>query len=91
VLSKELGLKYQYFSISRAIAENRRAYYDILERSNNLIYNRDFDFTEWIGWHTDTINKAIEYTLSEIEKVIQKAKFWDRTRVYVLNERQIKV
>jgi len=91
VLSKELGLKHQYFSISKAIAKQKKAYYDILERTNNLIHNRNFDFSEWIDWHTSTINRAIEYAIGEIEKVVQKAKFWDRARAYVLNERQIKV
>ena len=91
VLSKELGLTHQYFSISKMIAEYKRAYYDILERSNNLIYNRNFDFTEWIGWHTDIVKQSIEYTIGEIEKVVQKAKFWDRAREKVLNKRQIKV
>lgn len=91
VLSRELGLTHQYFSISKTIAEHKRAYYDILERSNNLIHNRNFDFTEWIGWHTATVNRSIEYAIGEIEKVVQKAKFWDRARAYVLNERQIKV
>ena len=91
VLYRELGLTHQYFSISKAISEQKRAYYDILERSNNLIYNRKFDFTEWLGWHTDAINQAIEYTIGEIENVVQKAKFWDRARAHVLNKRQIKV
>lgn len=91
VLSREFGLTHQYFSISKATGEHKREYYDILERLNNLIHNRKFDFTEWIGWHIDTINKALEYAMSEIENVVQKAKFWDRARAYALNERQIKV
>ena len=91
ILAKELGLNHQYFSISKAIAEEKRSYYDILERSNNLIYNRQFDFTEWIAWHIDAVDRAIEYSLHEIEKVVKKAKFWDRARNYALNERQIKV
>ena len=91
VLSRELGLSHQYFSISKTISKHKRVYYEILERSNNLIYNRNFDFTEWIGWHTDTVKESIEYAIGEIEKVVQKAKFWDRARENGLNERQIKV
>ncbi len=91
VLSRELGLTHHYFSISKTVAEHKKAYYDILERSNNLIHNRDFDFTEWIAWHTDMVNRSIMYAIGEIEKIVQKAKFWDRARHYVLNERQIKV
>ncbi|WP_292661418.1 DUF4172 domain-containing protein [Nitratifractor sp.] len=91
ILAKELGLNHQYFSISNMIAKEKRSYYDILERSNNLIYNRNFDFTEWIAWHTDAVDRAIEHSLLEIEKVVQKAKFWDQARHYALNDRQIKV
>ena len=91
ILSKELLLNHQYFSISKAIEKDKKSYYDILERSNNLIHNRHFEFTEWIKWHTEVINSAIEHSLEEIEKVIQKAKFWDHARLYTLNKRQIKV
>ncbi len=91
VLSKDLGLSHHYFSLSKEIEENKRDYYEILERSQNLFYNRDFDFTQWVEWHIDMVNRAIEYSLKEIEKVVKKAKFWDNARVYPLNERQIKV
>jgi len=91
VLSKELGLDHNYYSISKAIRQDRKTYYDKLERSQNLFYNREFDFTEWIAWHTDMIDRAINNSLEEIEIVIQKTKFWDHTREYPLNERQIKV
>lgn len=91
VISRELGLNHQYFSISKTISEHKKDYYTILERSNNLIYNRNFDFTEWVEWHTEIINNAIEYAISKIEKSVQKTKFWDRARMYAINERQIKV
>jgi len=91
ILAKELGLNHYYFSLSKAIAEEKQSYYDTLERTNNLIYNRNFDFTEWIAWHVDAVDRAIMHSLDEIEKVVQKARFWDRARNYALNERQIKV
>ncbi len=91
VLSKELGLNYHYFSISKEIEKNKKNYYEILEKSQNLFYNKDFDFTEWIKWHTDMVNNAIEASLKEIEKIIKKAKFWDKARNFPLNKRQIKV
>ncbi|WP_292656183.1 Fic family protein [Nitratifractor sp.] len=91
ILAKELGLNHYYFSLSKAIAEEKQSYYDTLERTNNLIYNRNFDFTEWVAWHVDAVDRAIKDSLLEIEKVVQKAKFWDRARNFALNERQIKV
>jgi len=91
VLSKELGLDHKYYSLSSAIRKERKAYYDTLERSQNLFYNRDFDFTKWILWHTTMINSAIETSLEQIKIITQKTKFWDKARDYPLNERQLKV
>ncbi|CAA6799682.1 MAG: Fic family protein, partial [uncultured Sulfurovum sp.] len=91
VLSKELGLDHKYYSLSTAIRKDRKAYYDVLEKSQNLFYNRDFDFTKWIAWHTTMINLAIESSLEQIKIIIQKTKFWDKAREHPLNERQLKV
>jgi Fic family protein len=91
VLAKELGLDQKYYSLSGAIKTSRKAYYDTLERSQNLFYNRTFDFTLWITWHINRIDSAIMTTLDRLKIVIQKTKFWDRARGYPLNEREIKV
>ena len=91
ILSKELGLNDGYYSISTAIVEDKKSYYDLLEHSQKLIYNKNLEITEWIDWHTDMINKAIEISLEQVQISIQKANFWDRARAYPLNTRQIKV
>ena len=91
VLSKELGLNDGYYSLSRAIVENKKGYYDLLEHSQKLLYNKNLEITEWIVWHTDMINKAIEISLEQVQIAIQKSNFWERTREYPLNTRQIKV
>ena len=91
ILSKELGLNYKYLSISLAVLKDKKRYYDILEKSNNLFFNRNYDFTEWILWHTNMINKALEFSLDNIKIVIKKAKFWERARELQLNPKQIKV
>ena len=91
VLSKELGLNHKYFSISSAVIEDKKNYYDTLEKTNKLLYNRDFNFTEWITWHTHMINNAINISLENIKAVVNKTKFWDRARTLNLNEKQTKV
>jgi Fic family protein len=91
ILSKELQLNNGYYSISTAIAEDKKSYYDLLERSQKLIYNKNLDITEWILWHTNMINQAIEISLQQVQVTIQKANFWDRAREFSLNSRQIKV
>ena len=91
VLSKGLGLNHKYFSISSAVIDDKRNYYEILEKTNKLLYNQAYDFTPWILWHTNMINSAIHISLENIQTVVKKAKFWDRTRDLHLNEKQIKV
>ncbi|MCB4763489.1 MAG: Fic family protein [Sulfurovum sp.] len=91
VLSKGLGLNDGYYSISTAIVEDKKHYYDLLEHSQKLLYNKDLDITEWVAWHTNMINKAIGISLEQVQIAIQKANFWDRAREYSLNTRQIKV
>jgi len=91
VLSKELGLNDGYYSLSTAIAEDKKSYYDLLEHHQKLLYNKNLEITDWILWHTDMINKAIEISLEQVQIAIQKSNFWDRTREYPLNSRQIKV
>ena len=91
ILSKELGLDHKYYSLSTAIRKDKKGYYDTLEKSQNLFYNREFDFTKWIVWHTNIINSAIENSLEQIKIITQKTKFWDKAREYPLNERQLKV
>ena len=91
ILSKELGLDHKYYSLSTAIRKDKKGYYNTLEKSQNLFYNREFDFTKWIVWHTNIVNSAIENSLEQIKVITQKTKFWDKAREYPLNERQLKV
>ncbi len=91
VLSRELGLNHKYFSISSAVMMDKKNYYTSLEKTNKIIDNKEFDFTEWILWHTSMINSAINISLKNIQIVVNKTKFWDRARNLNLNEKQTKV
>ena len=83
--------QFKLYSISTAINKDRKAYYDILDKTTNLFLNREFDITAWIIWHLNILNNAMEEALKNIEYLIQKTKFWDEHRNKALNERQIKV
>ena len=89
--SKNTEKAFKLYSFSMAINSDRKGYYNILDRTTNLFYNRDYDFTPWILWHLQTLNSAMKISLERIEKVIAKTKFWDRCRDKTLNARQIKV
>lgn len=91
ILSKEIGLNDKYYSISTAIVEDKKRYYELLEYTQKLLYNKDLDITKWIIWHTEMINRAIKLSLQQVQISIQKTNFWDKARIYALNTRQIKV
>lgn len=91
ILSKALHLEYKYFSISSAIQRDKKGYYERLEQSQNLLYNREYDFTAWIAWHIKVFNDAIGFGLKKVDIVVQRAKFWNSVDQEKLNRRQIKV
>jgi Fic family protein len=91
ILSRNIKLEYKYFSISSAIQLDKKGYYEALEHSQNLLYNRGYDFTQWIEWHTKTLKASVDLGLKKVEIVVQKAKFWNRVNEEELNARQIKV
>jgi len=91
ILSKDRKLEYKYFSISSAIQLDKKGYYTALQNCQNLLYNREYDFTEWILWHTQTLKSSIDLGLKKVEIVVQKAKFFNRVKEEQLNARQIKV
>lgn len=91
ILSKNRELEYKYFSISSAIQLDKKGYYEVLENSQNLLYNREYDFTQWIKWHTQTLRTSVELGLKKVEIVVQKAKFFNRVNEERLNARQIKI
>ncbi len=91
ILAKDGGLDNRYYSISSAINQDRKGYYNTLEQSQNLLYNPNLDITEWIVWHTKSIKESINISLENIEKVIKKTRFYDKIRYIKLNEKQNKV
>lgn len=92
ILSKySLNTEFKLYSISTAINSDRKAYYEILDKTTNLFLNRTFDITPWLIWHLNILKNAMQNALLNIEYLIQKTKFWDIHRNQPLNERQIKV
>lgn len=93
ILSKQDAVhsKFKLYSISMAINNDRRGYYEILDNTTNLFINRNFDFTPWLLWHLNILNNALLKANDNIKYVIQKTKFWDKHRNNNLNERQVKV
>lgn len=83
--------KFKIYSISKAINQDKKGYYGVLDRTTNLFYNKNFDITQWIKWHLKTLNSALKYAKKDIDSIVKKTRFWDTHRQKVLNQREIKV
>ena len=88
---EERQTDFKLYSLSTAIYEQRKTYYEMLDQTTNLFKNRKFNFTAWIQWHLEIINQAMIDAQNEIEYLVKKTKFWDKHRTDALNARQLKV
>lgn len=77
----------RYYSMSAEINRNKKAYYEILERTQK----GGLDVTEWILWFLDCLEKAIRRALASVGRTMEKTAYWDRFRDADVNERQRKV
>lgn len=77
----------RYYSMSAEINRNKKAYYEILERTQK----GDLDITEWLLWFFDCLERAIVRASSAVERTVEKAAYWDRFRDVEINERQRKI
>ncbi len=83
-LSRADGSPQRFYSMSAQIRLERNRYYEILEQTQK----GDLDITEWLVWFLDCLAGALRATDHALARVLAKAKFWDRHRAEVLNERQ---
>lgn len=77
----------RYYSMSAEINRNKRAYYEILERTQR----GNLDITEWLLWFFDCMENAITRATETIARTLQKTAYWDKFRDVNVNERQRKV
>ena len=87
LLARADGSPQRFYSLSVQIQRERRAYYDILERTQK----RSMDITEWLAWFLDTLRRAVDPAQDTLEGVLTKARFWQRWAGTPLNERQVKL
>ena len=88
VLAKASLANGNFYSISTVIYQRRKEYYDVLDR---VCVNRDQDISVWIEWFADLLEASIDDTLTRVEAVKTKARFWDKHKEAKLNIRQKKV
>ncbi len=74
----------RFYSMSAQIRIDRKAYYDILEKTQK----GNLDITNWIVWYLNCLSKALHSTEKRLQQVLSKTKFWDKHIRSAINERQ---
>jgi Fic family protein len=87
LLARADGSPQRFYSLSAQIQRERKAYYDILERTQK----RSLDVTEWLAWFLDALHRAVDQAQQTLDAVLVKSRFWQRWATTPLNERQVKL
>ncbi|MCM5570439.1 Fic family protein [Burkholderiaceae bacterium FT117] len=87
LLARADGSPQRFYSLSAQIQRERKAYYDILERTQK----GTLDVTEWLAWFLETLHRAIDQAQHDLDTVLARARFWQRWGAQPLNERQVKL
>ncbi len=87
LLARADGSPQRFYSLSAQIQRERKAYYDILERTQK----GTLDVTAWLAWFLDALHRAVDQAQLTLDAVLSKARFWQRWATMPLNERQVKL
>jgi len=80
----------RFYSLSAQIQRERKAYYDLLERTQK----GSLDVTEWLAWFLATLHGAVDQAQRTLDAVLVKTRVWQRWAApgsLPLNERQVKL
>ncbi len=86
-LARADGSSQRFYSLSAQIQRERKAYYDILERTQKA----SLDVTEWLVWFLGVLHRAVDEAQCTLDMVLAKSRFWQRWITTPLNQRQVKL
>lgn len=89
-LARADGSPQRFYSLSAQIQRERKAYYDILERTQK----QSLDVTEWLAWLLQALHRAVDHAQHTLDAVLARTRFWQRWAApgsAPLNERQVKL
>ncbi|WP_147654186.1 Fic family protein [Vulcaniibacterium gelatinicum] len=87
LLARADGSPQRFYSLSAQIQRERKAYYEILERTQK----GTLDVTEWLAWFFAVLHRAVDQAHHTLDAVLAKARFWQHWAATPLNERQVKL
>jgi Fic family protein len=80
------GRRRRFYSLSSQIHRERDDYYRVLEGAQK----GDGDITQWLAWFLGCVGRAVEAASGEVEKTLERRRFWQSPAVRDLNARQAK-
>lgn len=83
-LARADGIAQRFYSMSAQIRLERKAYYDILEKTQK----GTLDITRWLDWFLACLDRALKAAEKVIAGVLRKARYWEWLTSKKLNERQ---
>ena len=88
-LARSDGSAQRFYSMSSQILEERKEYYDVLEKTQA----GSLDITRWLTWFLSCLDRAIEQSNQITSSTLEKELFWKslKQRKVSLNDRQTKV
>jgi len=86
-LARADGSPQRFYSLSARIQRERKAYYEVLERTQK----GDLDVTEWLSWFLASLQRALDDAQHMLDAVLKKARFWQHWAATTLNPRQAKL
>ncbi|CAM5778642.1 Fic family protein [Ottowia pentelensis] len=78
----------RYYSLSAQIQRERKAYYEILERTQTVTRADALDVTPWLTWFLAALERAVASAHDGLDAVLAKARFWQRWAGTPMNPRQ---
>jgi Fic family protein len=84
-LARSEGSSQRFYSMSAQIQVQRNGYYAILEKTQK----GTSDISAWLLWFLDCLMTALTTAETTLEKVLIKAKFWEKHAKTIFNQRQI--
>jgi len=87
ILAQSDNQSYRFYSMSSQIRNERKKYYDILEKTQK----GNLNITDWLEWFLNCLLHALKSSETILERVIFKHNFWMSNSSAIKNERQKKL
>lgn len=86
-LARADGMPHRYYSVSAQICKEKKAYYDILEKTQK----GNLEVTSWLQWFVSIVEEALVHAIDKMQTTLKKHHYWQHFNIVSINERQKKI